>query len=420
MLPVECGRRASATDLAKPRTGRACYGPDVTTPSTDDELLARAAEHAPACRKALIAWFLREQRELPWRRTRDPYAVLVSELMLQQTRVDVVIPYFERFMRRFPDVRSLAAAPESAVLAAWSGLGYYRRARFLQAAARAIENEHGGRFPRDFDAILALPGVGRYTAGAIASIAFGTSVPLVDGNVARVFARWFALEGDQRSGAQQKRLWALAATVLDAAHPGDFNQSLMELGACICTPRAPRCDRCPVARWCEAKRAGEPERYPAARQRKATIDVRLAVLAAFDAKTRIAVIRRRAGTRMERMLDLPALELNAKDDASDELTRFARARWNLALANTALAGRARHTITHHRIAIEVWTARVGTARRDESSAVASTRDPAPLGIAAVADDAGIAFRAPDSLTNEAIANLARKALKIAGIHDSRE
>lgn len=388
----------------------------MTTTSATDDVLARARQRATPLRRALIAWFAREQRELPWRATRDPYAILVSELMLQQTRVDVVIPYFERFMQRFPDARTLAAAPEAAVLAAWSGLGYYRRARFLQAAAHAIVDEHRGAFPRSHDAILTLPGVGPYTAGAIASIAFGLPVPLVDGNVARVLARWFALDGDQRSSADQKRLWAIADALVDAANPGDFNQSLMELGACICTPRAPRCSSCPVARECDAKKLGDPERFPAAKPRKATIDVRLAVLAVFDAKRRIGLVRRAAGTRMEGMLDLPGLEIAADDDAASELARHARSAFRIDARTLELAGRARHTITHHRIAIEVWTATLGNGTSAKRSSV---REPAPLGIAARPDAAGLTFWDPARLRAEGVANLAGKALRIVGIAHAR-
>lgn len=395
-------------------TRSGCYGPDVPPTRTDVAVLDRARADAPSLRRALLAWFEREQRDLPWRRTRDPYAILVSELMLQQTRVDVVIPYFERFLSRFRDVAALAAAPEASVLAAWSGLGYYRRARFLQAAARVVVRDHGGVFPRTFDAILALPGVGRYTAGAIASIAFGSPATLVDGNVARVFARWFAQDGDQRTNAEQKQLWALADVLLDRDRPGDFNQALMELGACVCTPRAPKCTSCPVARWCEGRKRGDPERYPAAKPRKAVLDVRLAVLALFDGKRRVGLVRRAAGTRMEGMLDLPGLELATRDDAVDELTDYARSALRIDLPQLELAGRARHTITHHRIAIEVWTAKVRGATSARRSAV---REPAPVGIAARPDADGLAFWEPTKLRTEGVANLARKALRIVGVAD---
>ncbi|MCC7169862.1 MAG: A/G-specific adenine glycosylase [Planctomycetes bacterium] len=409
--------RRNATSRSSANGFRAgCYGPDVPRPRTDAAPLDRARADAPSLRRALLAWFEREQRDLPWRRTKDPYAILVSELMLQQTRVDVVIPYFERFVERFRDVAALASAPEAAVLAAWSGLGYYRRARFLQAAARVVVRDHGGAFPATFDSILELPGVGRYTAGAIASIAFGSPRTLVDGNVARVFSRWFAQDGDQRSTAEQKRLWELAEVLLDRERPGDFNQALMELGACVCTPRAPRCTSCPVARWCEARKLGDPERYPAAKPRKATIDVRLAVLAVFDAKRRIGLVRRAPGTRMEGMLDLPGLELTSRDDAPVELADYARSAFRIDAPTLELAGRARHTITHHRIAIEVWTAK---ARRGASGERSASREPAPRGIAARPDSDRLTFWEPARLRAEGVANLTDKALRMVGIAPAR-
>lgn len=219
---------------------------------------------------ALLAWFRAGHRTMPWRSVVSPYRTLVSEVMLQQTRVDTVIPYFERFMAQFPSVEALATAPEQRVLEAWAGLGYYRRARNLQKTARAVV-EAGG-FPEQAEALEALPGVGPYTAGAIASIAFGQDAALVDGNVERVFARVHALEA---SGATlRRRVWdeARAAVARVVAHApgsaGDFNQGLMELGATVCTPRAPRCDACPVASGCAGRVT--PEAYPARVEKKAS------------------------------------------------------------------------------------------------------------------------------------------------------
>jgi A/G-specific adenine glycosylase len=180
-------------------------------------------------RQSLLAWYARAKRDLPWRRTRDPYAIWLSEVMLQQTRVETVVPYFERFLARWPTVSSLAEAPIDEVLAAWSGLGYYRRARMLHSGARAIAD--ASAFPSNAEGLARVPGIGRYTAGAVASIAYGEAAPLVDGNVARVFARIFAMEEDLRSTRAVKRLWALATTLVDPRDPGSWNQALMELGA---------------------------------------------------------------------------------------------------------------------------------------------------------------------------------------------
>ena len=213
-------------------------------------------------RAAVLRWYRRVRRDLPWRRTRDPYAIWVSETMLQQTRSETVLRYYERFLRRFPTVRALARAPQSAVLAAWSGLGYYSRARNLHGAAKVIVRRHRGVIPCDVEALRALPGVGRYTAGAVASIAFGLPAPIIDGNVARVLTRWFAVDGDPRVPDVSRTLWQIAEGMLDVRSPGDWNQALMELGATVCTPRVPACPRCPLKLCCRARRSRAVDRYP--------------------------------------------------------------------------------------------------------------------------------------------------------------
>jgi len=200
---------------------------------------------------ALLAWYARSQRDLPWRVTCEPYPVWISEIMLQQTRVDTVVPRYMAWMRRFPNLEAVAAANLDAILKAWEGLGYYRRARFLHATAQLIVREHGGRFPSGFEEILALPGIGRSTAAAIASFCFGVPVPVLDGNVKRVLRRW---HGDPEAG--ERRLWAWAADALRAAAvPSDWNQAMMELGATLCTPRSPDCVHCPVAWNCRSAHA---------------------------------------------------------------------------------------------------------------------------------------------------------------------
>ena len=204
----------------------------------------------PEMRKRLLRWFGQEQRELPWRATRDPYCVWVSEIMLQQTRVAAVIDYYNRFLQRFPDVHALAAATEADVLAAWSGLGYYRRARAMRTAAQKIIQEYGGRFPNTAAELKTLPGIGRYTAAAIASIAFGEAVAVVDGNVERVLSR--VLGKDLRD---QSEAWGEAEKLLDPRNAGDWNQAMMELGATICLPTQPKCLVCPVREFC-----GDPGR----------------------------------------------------------------------------------------------------------------------------------------------------------------
>jgi A/G-specific adenine glycosylase len=202
-------------------------------------------------RKSLLAWYDGNKRDLPWRRTHDPYRIWVSEIMLQQTRVTAVLLHYENFLKKFPSVNKLARARQSAVLAQWSGLGYYRRARNLHASARVIANEHGGSFPRNADEWRELPGIGRYTAAAIASIAFGEPVAVLDGNVERVLRRLLA--GDDSDSA----LWKAAESFLDPARPGDFNQAMMELGATVCLPAQPLCTACPIRRFCRTRGCGD-------------------------------------------------------------------------------------------------------------------------------------------------------------------
>jgi A/G-specific adenine glycosylase len=208
---------------------------------------SRAAEIQPAFSSRLLRWYDAHARDLPWRKSRDPYRVWLSEIMLQQTRVAAVLEHYRVFLRRFPTVQKLAAARESTVLALWSGLGYYRRARMLHAAAKLVVKEHGGHFPKTSDSLRQLPGVGRYTAAAIASIAFAEPVAVVDGNVERVLSRFFGKQVDE--GAT----WTAAEDLLDRNRPGDANQAPMELGATVCLPREPKCPLCPVSDFCVSR-----------------------------------------------------------------------------------------------------------------------------------------------------------------------
>lgn len=253
--------------------------PPVPQPET-----AEAA--ASALASDLMRWFAAEARDLPWRRTQDPYAVWISEIMLQQTQVKTVVPYWERWMKTLPDAPRLARMPEARLLKLWEGLGYYNRARNLQKAARIMVARHGGLFPQRFEDILALPGVGRYTAGAVASIAFNLPAPIVDGNVVRVLARIFGIGGNPKERAVNTRLWHLAETLVQAAallpavktripaagNCSVFNQSLMELGALLCTPRQPRCDVCPACSRCAAFRHGRIGELPGLGKRNKPVE----------------------------------------------------------------------------------------------------------------------------------------------------
>ena len=227
----------------------------------------------------LLAYFDEHRRSMPWRETSDPYAIWVSEIMLQQTRVDTVIPYWERWLDRFPTVADLAAAELDAVLKAWEGLGYYSRARNLHRAARMVRERFGGRVPEAVDTLRELPGVGEYTAGAVASIAYGVPIPAVDGNVRRVLARLYDLEAPKPAQLRER-----AAALVPSERPGDFNQALMELGATVCTPRSPSCGVCPLGEWCEARRLGVQEQRPLPRPPKPIPEetIRTAVLVRED------------------------------------------------------------------------------------------------------------------------------------------
>ncbi|MCB9522383.1 MAG: A/G-specific adenine glycosylase [Myxococcales bacterium] len=237
---------------------------------------------AAAHRAALLDWYSRHARDLPWRRDPRPWHVWVSEIMCQQTRVSSAIPYFERFIARFPTPAALAAVDIEAVYPYWAGLGYYARARNLHAAARQVAQTHDGEIPSDPEVFGALKGVGRYTRGAVMSIAFGHREPVVDGNVVRVLCRLLAVEADPRSAPVQRGLWASAAALVDGERPGDLNQAVMELGATVCTPKSPTCLLCPLQGACVARATGQPERLPVKPARKAAAQVALVAGLARD------------------------------------------------------------------------------------------------------------------------------------------
>src|SRR3989475_2738844 len=235
-------------------------------------------------RKQLLGWFRQFQRDLPWRRTKDPYRIWLSEIMLQQTRVAAAIPYYERFLQRFPDVHSLATAPQEEVLRLWSGLGYYSRARNLQKAAQQIIAKHKGQFPTRLDDALALPGIGNYTAAAILSIAYDEKQAVLDGNVARVLARLSAIRGDLRESQRWQKLQKTADSLLEPKSPGDWNQAMMELGATLCAPKSPQCLLCPVAQFCEGRKQRIAEFLPEKRRKRATVQIILAAAVFTDGR----------------------------------------------------------------------------------------------------------------------------------------
>ena len=288
-------------------------------------------------RRSLLTWYDAHARDLPWRRDRDPYRVWVSEIMLQQTRVAAVIEHYHEFLRRFPSVKKLAAAREASVLAAWSGLGYYRRARMLHAAAKVIARERGGEFPKTSAEWIELPGIGRYTAAAIASIAFGEAVAVVDGNVERVLQRVY---GTRFSGED---FWKHAANLLDPQRPGDFNQAMMELGATVCTPKAPSCLTCPVVQLCSTR--GERQFGEATtRQTKREIDVAL-----HRRDGHVFLVQRPADVGlMAGMWELPQLEPKALS-----MTPSSRRAFRIANTDTPIFS-VRHSITVTDYMVRVW------------------------------------------------------------------
>jgi len=297
--------------------------------------------HERAFRSRLLRWYDNCRRDLPWRRDPDPYRIWVSEIMLQQTRVAAAIPYYERFLERFPTVDDLAAAEESEVLTHWSGLGYYSRARNLHRAARQIAAR--GTFPSEYDSIRRLPGIGDYTAAAIASIAFGKSYPVVDGNVLRVLARFANEDGDIKAARTRKHLGERAARLLDPRRPGDFNQAVMELGATVCTPQEPRCHACPLAKLCEARRLGLARRLPT--RRRAPDPVHLEkTLAIVERRGTVLLFERDAkAAQLAGLWELPELEELSGAETQEQLGGF------------------RHSITNHRYRFHVVRAGIHRA-----------------------------------------------------------
>lgn len=303
-------------------------------------------------RPLLLRWYRRNQRDLPWRRSRDPYAIWISESMLQQTRVETVIPYYHRFLERFPDVRALASAELEDVLGLWAGLGYYSRARNLHRAARTVVDEHAGEIPADADALRALPGVGPYTAGAVASIAFDRPEPIVDGNVARVLTRLFGIEEEVSDPAVETRLWELAAQLADGPQPGALNQALMELGATLCTPRAPSCAACPVARHCEARDRGDPAALPVKRKKPRRRSIE-AVAGWVVRRGKALVVRRPASGLMGGMWELPGGEIQRAERPAAAMARTLRERVGLSVDGAIPLGAIEHGFTHLQLRLHV-------------------------------------------------------------------
>lgn len=313
----------------------------------------------------LESWFQTAQRELPWREpnnARDPYRVLVSEVMLQQTTVAAVIPYYTRFLERFSTIESLAAVEVKEVLPLWAGLGYYSRARNLHAAACAVMEKYGGKFPETLDEVLALPGIGRYTAGAVLSIAFNKPIPIVDANVARVLARVLCLEGDLKNNANQKRLWEEATRLVEAStSPSQFNPAMMELGALICVPKNPRCEVCPVAKHCCAFKTNRQNELPHATAKRETIEMH--DVCAFIMQGNKVLLRRRSDKPGEKnwwrgMWELPRTTCRAGESTQAALQRFFTEELQLQIEVGEKVKTVAHGVTHHKITLDCYGAQI--------------------------------------------------------------
>lgn len=300
--------------------------------------------------KKLIAWQRRNGRhDLPWQQTQDPYRVWLSEIMLQQTQVDTVIPYYQRFLARCPDVASLAAAPLDDVLALWSGLGYYARARNLHSAARSVMEKHGGQFPRTAAGLAELPGIGRSTAAAVASFCFGERVAILDGNVKRVLCRHFAIEGYPGERAVEQKLWALAESLLPAKDISIYPQAQMDLGAMICTRSKPRCLHCPVNASCQARAEGRENELPTARPRK-TVPERSCGVLLLRCQGAILLEQRPAAGIWGGLYSLP--EMLEEESAADCALR----RFGLSKLKFVAGEDLHHSFTHFGLTLTPWQA----------------------------------------------------------------
>jgi A/G-specific adenine glycosylase len=313
--------------------------------------------------RALLAWYGHARRDLPWRRSQDPYRVWVSEIMLQQTQVERVRDFYDRFLERFPTVAALAAAAEHDVLRLWEGLGYYRRARQLHAAAKTIVADHAGEFPRTVAGLRSLPGIGRYTAGAIASIAFDLPEPIVEANSRRVIARLAGHAGPLGSAAGDEPIWEIAAALVPQRHPGKFNQALMDVGSLVCTPERPLCGTCPLAACCEAKRTGRVAEIPMKAARRPVKEIHETAVVVRRAG-RVLVVQRGPGEWWEGLWDFPRVP-KAAGAARREIER-SEALSSLACGATSRLGTIAHTVTHHRITLDVVACAAGRSGRASS------------------------------------------------------
>ena len=310
-------------------------------------------------RKQLLAWFRAHQRDLPWRGSRDPYRIWVAEIMLQQTRIAAVMPYYDRFLQHFPTVESLAAAPQKEVLKLWSGLGYYSRARNLHLTSQKIVADHNGKFPRELETALELPGIGAYTAAAVLSIAYDAPFAVLDGNVARVLARIHAIRGDLRIPRIWRTLTEISSHLLARKSASDWNQALMELGEVICTPKSPRCLACPVVHSCRAYAEGVTNEIPAPRKKRANESVTIAAAILLDPQGRTLLVKDPGAhdqVLFSRMWQFPALQIT--HHAKSELQKYFAEFFDIPKLEMEALPSARHGVTFRNITLLPFLARV--------------------------------------------------------------
>jgi A/G-specific adenine glycosylase len=330
-----------------------------------------AARDKQRLRRRLLAWYADMARDLPWRKSRDPYRVWVSEIMLQQTQVATVCDYFERFVAALPDVQALAAADERQVLRLWEGLGYYRRARQMHAAAKKVATEHGGRFPQDVERLQDLPGIGRYTAGAIASIAFGQREPILEANTIRLLSRLIAYRDDPLNAAGQRVLWGMAADVLPQKNVARFNQALMELGSLVCTPTDPRCDECPLAGVCAAHAAGLQHKIPRPKAKQQYTDVREAAVV-IRRNGRVLMRECGPGERWAGLWDFPRFALEAEGPlfAKEEIIDKVRKQTGVTCAPEKVLTTIKHGVTRYHITLDCYSAKYISGRTQHARWIA--------------------------------------------------
>lgn len=343
--------------------------------SMSDDLLAEKFDFA-AMRRKLKSWYKNNGRDLPWRNLADPYRVWISEIMLQQTTVTAVIPYYERFFSRFPDVKALANAEQQDVLALWEGLGYYSRARNLHKASRVVVENYHGEFPTSTEKLEALPGIGRYTAGAIASFAMGQSAPIVEANTLRLYSRLLGMTEDPRATSGQKQLWDFAEAILPKKNAGDINQALMDLGSVVCTPKEPDCPHCPLLNFCQAAEMGMQDEIPKPKQKTKITELQDICVAIMD-ENKVLLRQRQPNERWAGLWDfprwtseskLPKLSISLLPSASLEQTILdeIQARTGYTIDHGPLAEIIKHSVTRYRIELFCFTAKKMSGRKKSS------------------------------------------------------